>query len=93
MAERGDPSALRWLIGIELSRYRKESGVPQTKAAKAIGVSPGMVGHYEVGRYAAAPEQIARLLELYGAPRHDIDRLSTLAGSVQIGRASCRERV
>lgn len=85
MVERADPSALRWLIGVELSRYRKESGVPQTEAAKAIGVSPGMVGHYEVGRYAAAPEQIARLLKLYRAPRHDIERLSMLAGRADQG--------
>ena len=80
MAERSDPPALRWLIGVELTNYRKQSGVTQAAAAKAIGVSPGMIGHYEVGKYFPAPEQVAKLLELYGAPRHDIDRLSTLAG-------------
>jgi DNA-binding XRE family transcriptional regulator len=80
VAERSDPPALRWLIGVELTNYRKRSGVSQTAAGKAIGVSSSMVGHYEVGRYAPAPEQIARLLELYGAPRHDVERLSVLAG-------------
>lgn len=80
MAERRDPSALRWLIGVELTNYRKQSGVPQVAAAKKLGISSGMVGHFEVGRYFPAPEQIARLLELYGAPHYDIERLSALAG-------------
>jgi transcriptional regulator with XRE-family HTH domain len=80
VAERGDPSALRWLIGVELTNYRKQSGVSQAAAAKALGISSGMIGHFEVGRYFPAPEQIAQLLELYGAPRYDIERLSALAG-------------
>lgn len=82
MAERGDPSALRWLIGVELANYRKQSGVSQAAAGKAAGVSSGMVGHFEAGRYFPAPAQIARLLELYGAPVYDIERLSALAGRV-----------
>lgn len=85
MAERSDPPALRWLIGVELTNYRKQSGVSQTVAAKRLGVSSGMIGHYEVGRYFAAPEQVAQLLELYGAPRHDVERLSTLAGRADQG--------
>lgn len=80
MAERGDPSALRWLIGMELANYRKLSAVSQAAAGKAAGVSSGMVGHFEAGRYFPAPEQIARLLELYGAPAYDVERLSALAG-------------
>jgi hypothetical protein len=85
VAERSDPPALRWLIGVELANYRRQSGVSQSVAAKHVGVSTGMVGHYEVGRYSAAPEQITRLLELYGAPRHDVERLSTLAGRADQG--------
>lgn len=80
MAARTDPPALRWLIGVELTAYRKQSGVSQATAAKALGISPGMVAHFEAGRYFPAPEQIARLLELYGAPHYDIERLSALAG-------------
>jgi transcriptional regulator with XRE-family HTH domain len=80
VAERSDPPALRWLIGVELTNYRKQSGVSQAAAAKALGISTGMIGHYEVGRYFPAPEQITRLLELYGAPQHDVERLSVLAG-------------
>jgi len=80
VAKRGDPSALRWLIGVELSNYRRESGVSQAEAGKAAGVSSGMVGHFEAGRYFPAPEQIASMLEVYGAPAYDIERLSALAG-------------
>jgi transcriptional regulator with XRE-family HTH domain len=80
VAERSDPSALRWLIGAELTNYRKLSGVSQADAGKAVGVSSGMIGHYETGRHFAAPEQIARLLKLYSAPYYDIERLCTLAG-------------
>jgi transcriptional regulator with XRE-family HTH domain len=85
VAERSDPPALRWLIGVELTSYRKQSGVSQAAAAKKLGVSSGMIGHYEVGRYFPAPEQVAQLLELYGAPHHDIERLSTLAGRADQG--------
>ena len=85
MAERSDPPALRWLIGVELTNYRKQSGVSQAAAAKALGISSGMIGHYELGRYFATPEQVASLLELYGAPRHDVERLSSLAGRADQG--------
>ncbi|HEU5470270.1 MAG TPA: helix-turn-helix transcriptional regulator [Actinophytocola sp.] len=80
MAERSDPPALRWLIGVELTNYRKQSGVSQAVAAKALGISAGMVGHFEAGRYFPAPEQIATMLDLYGAPKYDVERLSALAG-------------
>jgi DNA-binding XRE family transcriptional regulator len=79
VAERNDPPALRWLIGVELTNYRKLAGVSQTWAAKAVGLSTAMIGHYEVGKYFPAPVQVAQLLKLYGAPGHDIERLSALA--------------
>ena len=78
--ERVDPSALRWLIGVELTHYRKLSGRPQSEVAKVLGISAGMVAHFEVGRYFPSPDQIARMLGFYGAPAHDVERLSWLAG-------------
>lgn len=77
MVERGDPTALRWLIGVELANCRRQSGVSQAEAGRAAGVSGGMVGHFEAGRYLPTAEHIGRLLTLYGAP-DDIERLSTL---------------
>jgi transcriptional regulator with XRE-family HTH domain len=80
MPDRGDPSALRWLIGVELHNYRKRAGQTLANAAKALGCSPGLVGHFEKGLYFPQPEQIAGLLAFYGAPSWDVDRLSSLAG-------------
>ncbi|MEU5848910.1 helix-turn-helix domain-containing protein [Saccharopolyspora shandongensis] len=78
MAGRGDPSALRWLIGVELAGYRKRAGQTLAAAAKAIGCSTSLVGHFEKGMYFPQPEQIAGLLEFYGAPSWDVDRLTSL---------------
>ncbi len=80
MADRGDPSALRWLIGVELHNYRKRAGETLATAAKALGCSPGLVGHFEKGLYFPQPEQIAGLLAFYGAPSWDVERLSSLSG-------------
>jgi transcriptional regulator with XRE-family HTH domain len=80
MAERGDPSALRWLIGVELHNYRKRAGQTLAAAAKALGCSSGLVGHFEKGLYFPQPEQIAGLLAFYGAPSWDVERLSSLSG-------------
>lgn len=80
MPEVGNPSALRWLIGVELRTYRKRSGLSLATAAKAVKVSAGMVGHYESGLYSASPAQIDGLLTAYGAPKWDVDRLAALTG-------------
>jgi DNA-binding XRE family transcriptional regulator len=81
MAERRDPSALRWLIGVELANFRSRAGSPsQAEAAKAIGVSSGLIAHWEKGKYFPAPDQIAKLLAFYRAPRHEAERLASLAG-------------
>ncbi|MGH3982563.1 MAG: helix-turn-helix domain-containing protein [Pseudonocardiaceae bacterium] len=80
MADRGDPSALRWLIGVELHNYRKRAGQTLAAAAKALGCSAGLVGHFEKGLYFPQPEQIAGLLAFYGAPSWDVERLSSLSG-------------
>ena len=78
--KRSDPSALRWLVGVELRNYRIRSGRTSAAAARRIGCSPGKITHLENGRYFPQPEEIAGLLEFYGAPRWDVDRLSSLAG-------------
>lgn len=80
MVERGDPSALRWLIGVELANFRNKAGPSQAEAARAIGVSSGLVAHWEKGKYFPAPEQIDRLMTFYRAPTYEADRLASLAG-------------
>lgn len=81
MAERGDPSALRWLIGVELTNYRRRAGLTLAEAAKAIGCSPAKVGHLESGRNQQQPSDVTDLMRGYRADQSDIDRLASLAGS------------
>jgi transcriptional regulator with XRE-family HTH domain len=83
VAERGDPSALRWLIGVELANYRNRVRRSQAEAAKAIGVSTGLVAHWEKGKYFARPDQIDGLLAFYGAPHYEAERLASLAGKAE----------
>jgi transcriptional regulator with XRE-family HTH domain len=81
VAERGDPSALRWLIGVELTNFRKRAGMTMAQAAKALGCSGAKVGHLESGRNQQQPADVTALLRCYRADRADIDRLASLAGN------------
>lgn len=81
MPVRGDPSALRWLIGVQLTNYRKRTATTLAEAAQAIGCSPAKVGHLESGRNQQQPSEITGLLRCYGADLADIERLASLAGS------------
>jgi transcriptional regulator with XRE-family HTH domain len=78
--QRPDPPALRWLIGTELRKYRHKAGLTLAGVALHLGVTSGMIGHYENGRYTPQPGQLAMLLRLYGVQRWDVDRLSSLVG-------------
>lgn len=81
MADREDPSAVRWLVGVELVRFRERVGRKIGEAAKVIGCSTGKVGHMESGRNQQQPGEVRDLLRFYGADQADIDRLSSLAGN------------
>jgi transcriptional regulator with XRE-family HTH domain len=78
VAER-NPSALRWLVGVELSNCRKRTGLKQADAARRAGVSVGKLSHLETGERQQQPADIAKVLAAYGAPQHDINRLTSLA--------------
>ncbi|MBV9013929.1 MAG: helix-turn-helix domain-containing protein [Pseudonocardiales bacterium] len=80
MADRDDPLALRWLIGVELTNFRKRAGRRATEAAKVINCSPGKIGHLESGRNQQQPAEVTALLRYYGADLADIERLASLAG-------------
>ncbi|MGH3825426.1 MAG: helix-turn-helix domain-containing protein [Pseudonocardiaceae bacterium] len=80
MADRENPSALRWLIGVELANFRRRAGRRATDAAKAIGCSQGKIGHMESGRNQQQPAEVTDLLRYYGADLADIERLASLAG-------------
>jgi len=76
----GHPGPLRWLIGIELARYRNQAKLSLTEASALTGTSKAKLGHLEIGRQAQAPDDTAHLLSAYGAPQRDIDRLTSLTG-------------
>ncbi|TDV52112.1 helix-turn-helix domain-containing protein [Actinophytocola oryzae] len=79
MAAVRNPSALRWLVGVELANYRKRTGLKQADAANRAGVSVGKLSHLETGERQQQPADIAKVLEAYGAPQHDVNRLTSLA--------------
>lgn len=69
---------LRWLIGKELERHRKQVGLTMEQAAERSGIGKYKINHLEIGRQAQAPADIETLLTAYGVPAHHIDRLTTL---------------
>lgn len=77
--ERGKPSPLRWLIGVELANYRKRAGLDQAAGAARANISTGKLSHLETGARRQQPEDIANVLAGYGARQHEIDRLTSLA--------------
>lgn len=79
MAAERNPSALRWLVGVELANYRKRTGLNQAEGAKRSGLSVGKLSHLETGERRQQPADIAKVLAAYGAPQHEINRLTSLA--------------
>lgn len=79
MADRSNPSALRWLVGVELANYRRRTGLDQAEAANRAGISRGKMSHLETGERRQQPADIAKVLAAYGAPQHEINRLTSLA--------------
>lgn len=80
MAGRNDPSALRWLIGVELAAYRRQAGLTLTELSEATGITKPKLGHMEMGRYQQNPDDIANVLHACGADERTVDRLSSLSG-------------
>jgi transcriptional regulator with XRE-family HTH domain len=71
---------LRWLIGSELASYREQAGMTLSQVSAITGISTGKLHHLENGRQQQDPEDIAALLEAYGRPARDVDRLTALSG-------------
>ncbi len=79
MVERSDPSALRWLIGVELTNYRKQAALSQAEAGRRTGILKAKLSSMESGRYQQSSDDVAKLLGLYRADPSDIERLTSLA--------------
>jgi transcriptional regulator with XRE-family HTH domain len=73
------PSALRWLIGTELRRYRRSASLAASAAAALLNCAESKISHMESGRYRQSPEDVAALMSFYKAGQVDADRLVSLA--------------
>lgn len=73
------PSALRWLIGVELKAYRNAIGQPATASAALLNCAESKISHMESGRYRQSPEDVAALMSFYKAGQAATDRLVSLA--------------
>lgn len=80
MAQRGGPSALRWLIGVELAQYRNRARLTLTDVSARTKISKPKLSHLETGERRQFPADIATVLTACGGAQHDIDRLTSLAG-------------
>jgi transcriptional regulator with XRE-family HTH domain len=73
------PQPMRWLLGVELARFRVDARLSMTKAAGLAGVTKAKVANIELGRQTPSPDDITRLLTVYGAAPRTITRLFALA--------------
>ncbi|MGH3621941.1 MAG: Scr1 family TA system antitoxin-like transcriptional regulator [Sciscionella sp.] len=80
MSTRSDPSALRWLIGVQLTNIRKQATIRPQEVFDATGISKTKLSSMETGRYQQHPDDITTLLEFYACDSAAIDRLTSLAG-------------
>ena len=85
MADRTDPSALRWLIGHELRAAREQSGTTQTAAARVLGCTHAKINYLEQGKNQQRPDEVTALLHAYGASPTDVERLASLASQADRG--------
>ncbi len=79
MFELAAPSALQWLIGVELARYRKEAGLSLSELSSACGIGKPKLGHMETGRSTQYPGDIRKILRACNVERENIDRLVLLS--------------
>lgn len=80
MSNRSDPSALRWLIGAELSNFRNRAGISITQLSERTSIVRAKLGHMESGKYTQYPNDIKKFLEACGVTGPDIERLTSLTG-------------
>ncbi|CCH28451.1 helix-turn-helix transcriptional regulator [Actinosynnema sp. NPDC047251] len=72
------PTALQWLIGVELARYRNEAGLSLTQLADLCGIGKPKLSHLEHGRTTQYPGDIRRILAACRVHREDVDRITQL---------------
>lgn len=79
MFEVSAPSALQWLIGVELQHFRNDAELSLTELAEVSGISRPKLGHLESGRTAQYPGDIRKFLKACRVEKEHIDRLVLLS--------------
>src|SRR5215213_9300400 len=79
MFELAAPSALQWLIGVELSYFRRQAGMSLTDLAEASGIGKPKLGHLETGRTNQYPGDIRKILKACKVDKEHIDRIVLLS--------------
>jgi transcriptional regulator with XRE-family HTH domain len=75
----GSPLVPRRRLAAELRRLREETGLTGDKVGKRLKWSASKVSRYELARTGLKPEDVAKLLDLYGVRGSDQDELLELA--------------
>lgn len=78
MAIRDDIQARRWLVGVELANHRQRTQLTQAGVARELHVSQGLVSQWEQGKYLPESEQVRAMLDRYGVPDAEVERLVAL---------------
>lgn len=86
-------------LGGELRRFREDAGLSGSAVARALGWSQPKVSRVETGRFAASLEEVATLLDYYGAPEEvraellaSVARREGLAGAWVVRAGGTRRR-
>lgn len=79
MNTRLDPAALRWLVGIELGRYRREAGMSLNDVAAITGLTKPKISHLEAGRTKQNIDDVTTILDACGAKKSTAKTLAAMA--------------
>ena len=75
----GSPTVRRRRLAAELRRLRISEGKTAEEVAQVLGWSKAKISRYELAQGGLKPEDVARLLELYGIHGSHRDQLLALA--------------
>lgn len=57
---------------VAITKFRTARGLTQQSFAKALGVTQGMVGHWEAGRHGVSAEMAVRIEQVFGIRRSEL---------------------
>lgn len=70
-------------LGLMLRRFRREAGISQSQAARALQRDQTRVSSAEVGKGALGPDELTTLLDLYGVTGDDRETVLSLGAQAR----------